>query len=90
MKLAKPSGKATRRLHYRRPVAGAALVEVTEQMARSTGLADIQLNPKPDYVNAMKNWESPLYRKIVEHLLAGTQPGDYITNLEVLARRPAS
>ena len=71
-------------------IAGAVLVEETERMARAAGLTDIRLNSKPDYVNAMKNWEDPLYRKIVEHLPAGTQPGDYITSLEVLARRPAS
>jgi arsenite methyltransferase len=66
-------------------VAGAVLVEETERMARAAGLGDIQLKSKPDYVNAMKSWEDPLYRKIVEHLPVGSQPGDYITSLEVTA-----
>jgi SAM-dependent methyltransferase len=69
-------------------IAGAVLVEESERMARSAGLTDIRLNSKPDYVNAMKNWEDPLYRKIVEHLPAGTQPGDYITSLEITACKP--
>jgi arsenite methyltransferase len=69
-------------------VAGAVLVEETERMARAAGLTDIQLKSKPDYVNAMSQWEDPLYRKIVEHLPAGTKPGDFITSLEVTARKP--
>jgi ubiquinone/menaquinone biosynthesis C-methylase UbiE len=69
-------------------VAGAVLVKETERMAREAGLVDIVLTPKPDYVNAMKDWEDPLYRKIVENLPAGAKPADYITSLEVKARKP--
>jgi arsenite methyltransferase len=70
-------------------IAGAVLVEETERMAHEAGLSDIQLKSKPDYVNTMKNWEDPLYRKIVERLPAGTQPGDYITSLEITAHKAA-
>ncbi len=66
-------------------VAGAVLVEETERMARATGLVDVQLKSKSDYVDAMANWDDPLYRQIVEQLPAGTKPGDYITSLEVTA-----
>jgi ubiquinone/menaquinone biosynthesis C-methylase UbiE len=69
-------------------VAGAALVSDTERMAREAGLTDIVLKSKPKYVEAMTDWEDPLYRKIVEHLPAGTKPADYITSLEVQARKP--
>jgi arsenite methyltransferase len=69
-------------------VAGAVLVEETEWMARAAGLTDIQLKSKPDYINAMSQWEDSLYRKIVEHLPAGTKPGDFITSLEITARKP--
>ena len=69
-------------------VAGAVLVSETEQMARAAGLTDIVLTPKPDYVNGMTDWNDPLYRKIIDHLPAGTQPADYITSLEVTARKP--
>ncbi len=71
-------------------VAGAVLVSETERMAREAGLTEIRLNPKKDYVAAMTDWNDPLYRKIVGHLPAGSGPGDYVTSLEVLARKPAS
>lgn len=69
-------------------VAGAELVEETEKMAKSAGLTEIVLTPKPDYVNALTDWEDPLYRQMVEHLPAGTKPADFITSLEVKARKP--
>ncbi|MGB7745693.1 MAG: arsenite methyltransferase [Verrucomicrobiia bacterium] len=71
-------------------VAGAALVSDTERMAREAGLTDIVLKSKPGYVEAMANFEDPLYRKIVEHLPAGTKPADFITSLEVQARKLGS
>jgi AhpD family alkylhydroperoxidase len=71
-------------------VAGAVLVSETERMAREAGLTDIQLRPKKDYVKAMTDWNDPLYQKIVAHLPAGTGPGDYITSLEVMARKSPS
>jgi len=69
-------------------VAGAVLVCETEKMARDAGLTDVLLVPKSDYINAMTDWNDPLYKKIIEHLPAGTKPSDYITSLEVKARKP--
>ena len=69
-------------------VAGAVLVSDTGHMAREAGLLDIVLKTKPGYVEAMTNFEDPLYRKIVEHLPAGTKPADFITSLEVQAHKP--
>jgi SAM-dependent methyltransferase len=69
-------------------VAGAVLAGETEEMARNAGLAGIELKSKPGYIEAMTSWEDPLYRKIVEHLPAGTKPTEYITSLEVEARKP--
>jgi SAM-dependent methyltransferase len=69
-------------------VAGAVLVGETERMAREAGLAEIQLDPKPDYLRAMTDLNDPLYKKIVAYLPAGSGPGDYITSLEVMARKP--
>jgi len=71
-------------------VAGAVLVSETERMAREAGLAEIRLNPKQDYVAAMTDWNDPLYKKIIEHLPAGSGPGDYITSLEVTATKAVS
>jgi SAM-dependent methyltransferase len=70
-------------------VAGAVLVSETEQMARAAGLVDIVLTPKSNYVAGMTDWNDPLYRQILEHLPAGVKPADYITSLELQARKPA-
>lgn len=71
-------------------VAGAVLVADTERMARESGLTQIQLKPKKDYVDAMTDWNDLLYAKIIEHLPAGTGPADFITSLEVTATKPSS
>jgi len=68
-------------------VAGAVLVEETRTMATAAGLADIQLTTKPQYIDAMTNWEDPLYRSIVEKLPKGSKPSDYITSLDVIATK---
>jgi SAM-dependent methyltransferase len=68
-------------------VAGAVLVSETGSMVRETGLTDIVLKSSPGYVEAMENFEDPLYRKLVEHLPTGTKPADFITSLEVQARK---
>jgi len=54
-------------------------VSDTERMAREAGLTDMVLKSKPGYVEAMANFEDPLYRKIIEHLPVGTKPADFIT-----------
>jgi ubiquinone/menaquinone biosynthesis C-methylase UbiE len=69
-------------------VAGAVLVSETEWMAREAGLTEIRLHPKPGYVAAMTDWKDPLYQKIMAHLPAGSGPEDYLTSLEVSARKP--
>jgi len=70
-------------------VAGAVLVSETGEMVRESGLADIVLKSKPTYVEAMTNFEDPLYRELVKHLPEGTKPADFITSLEVQARKAA-
>lgn len=69
-------------------VAGAVLVEETRRMIQEAGLADIKLTPKPQYIKAMTNWEDPLYRKVAEALPSGSTASDYITSLDVAARKP--
>jgi arsenite methyltransferase len=71
-------------------VAGAVLVSETEDMAKDAGLTGIQLNPKPKYIEAMTDWSDPLYKKIIEHLPKGTKPADFLTSLEVTAKKPES
>ena len=69
-------------------VAGAVLVSETGRMAREAGLADIVLKVKSDYLDAMLDFEDPLYKKIVARLDAGAKASDYITSLEIQARKP--
>lgn len=71
-------------------VAGAALVEDTRRWAREAGLTDLVLTPKAEYVEAMSNFEDPLYQQITAHLPAGAKPGDYLVSLEVQARKPGA
>ena len=38
----------------------------------------------------MTSFEDPLYKEIVEHLPRGSTPADYITSLDVSARKAAA
>lgn len=71
-------------------VAGAVLVTDTERMASAAGLQDIALNRKSSYIDSMVDGQDPLYQKIMAQLPAGSRPGDYITSLEITARKPVS
>ena len=70
-------------------VAGAVLVSDTERMVRDAGLTNVVLTPKSGYVDGMADWQDPTYQKIIAHLPPGAKPSDYITSLEVTARKPA-
>jgi arsenite methyltransferase len=71
-------------------VAGAVLVSETERMAKDAGLTDIVLKPKADYIDGMVDWQDPLYQKIIAHLPKGAKPSEYVTSLEITARKPAT
>ncbi len=66
-------------------VAGAVLVEETRSQMAAAGLSSIALTPKPQYIDAMTDWQDPLYRRIVEALPPGTRPSDFITSLDITA-----
>ena len=68
-------------------VAGAVPVEQTRRMADAAGLADIVLSPKADYLDVMADWQDPLYRAIAAWLPAGAKASDFITKLDVSARK---
>jgi arsenite methyltransferase len=68
-------------------VAGAVLVTETERMAQAAGLVDVVLTPRTCYVEGMVDWQDPLYQKITAQLPSGKRPSDYITSLEVAARK---
>lgn len=69
-------------------VAGAVLVDETERMAREAGLTGIVLTKKSGFLKAKADWNDPLYRKIAEHLPPGTDAADFVTSLEIEARKP--
>ena len=69
-------------------LAGAVLVEETRAMAEAAGLVDIELTPKPGYVDAMVDWNDPLYRQVVENLPEGAKASDYVTSLNITAAKP--
>lgn len=70
-------------------VAGAALVSDTECMVKDAGLVEIKLTSKSSYVDGMMDWKDPLYQKITAALPPNAKPSDYITSLEVTARKQA-
>lgn len=69
-------------------IAGAVLIDDTRRMMQAAGMSDIRLAPKPGYVEALGEMQDPLYRKIVEKLPSGTHPADFITSLDIAARKP--
>jgi SAM-dependent methyltransferase len=70
-------------------VAGAVLATQTRAMAAAAGLADIRLASKPDSIERMEDWKDPWYRTVIKLLPKGAKLSDYVTSLDVQARRPA-
>jgi hypothetical protein len=68
---------------------GAPLVADTERMMREAGLVDIALEPKLEYAQAMACMQHPFYEAITAHLPERTIPVDYITSLDISARKPS-
>jgi len=69
-------------------VAGAVLVKQTVTMAREAGLVSIELEEKRDYIASMEEVQDPLYRKLLRNLPKGATLSDYVTSLNVSARKP--
>lgn len=66
-------------------VAGAELIEETERHIARAGLARAVVNSKPQYVEAMTDWQDPLYRKIAEVLGPGEGIAAYVTSVDISA-----
>jgi SAM-dependent methyltransferase len=71
-------------------IAGAALVEETERMAREAGLQQILLTKKPGYIDVMTDVNDPMYTEVLRALPEGVKPSDYIVSLEVNAVKPVA
>lgn len=68
-------------------VAGAVLVDETRRQMLAAGFAQIDLRSKPEYIDAMTNWDDPLYRQVLANLPQGSKASDYITSLDISARK---
>lgn len=69
-------------------VAGAVLVSEVRRQIEAAGLTDIRLTAKSGYIDSMSEWQDPLYQRILGALPAGEKPSDYITSLDISARKP--
>ncbi len=69
-------------------VAGAITMEETERMAERAGLVEISLATKPHNIEAMADWNDPLYKSVLNLLPAGQQISDYVTSMDISARKP--
>ena len=69
-------------------VAGAVLVDETRAMAKAAGLVALTLTPKAGAVDSMADWNAPLYRGLFKQLPKGATISDYVTSLDVQARKP--
>jgi arsenite methyltransferase len=68
-------------------VSGASLVQDIRRDMAAAGLTDIVLTPKTGYIDAMTDWQDPLYREIIAALPRGAKAADYITSLDIAARK---
>jgi arsenite methyltransferase len=68
-------------------VAGAVLVPETERMAQEAGLGDVRLRRSPPTLTAWSTGRT-LCTRSSRSAAAGNETGDYVTSLEVTARKP--
>lgn len=68
-------------------IAGAQLVDDIRASVQKAGLTDLKMTAKPQYIEAMTNWQDPLYKKIAEALPEGASMNDYVVSLDIEARR---
>lgn len=71
-------------------IAGAVSIEEIRRMMLSAGLVEIELTQNPAAIEAMTDWNDPLYRSIVERLGSKMAVCEMITSLHCHARKPAA
>ncbi|TVS01028.1 MAG: methyltransferase domain-containing protein [Phycisphaerales bacterium] len=70
-------------------ISGAVTVDETRAMIEASGLEVVELTPKGEYMKALEQSRDPLYHKIASMLPEGTSPADFVTSLDIKARKPA-
>lgn len=68
-------------------VAGASLSGLIEGYARRAGLKDVKIERKGDYVDAMTDWQDPLYKAIIAKLGPGERIGTFVTSANITGRK---
>jgi arsenite methyltransferase len=68
-------------------VAGASLVTDIEAMLKNAGFSEISLTSKPEYIDAMMNWEDPLYKDLMACLPTGSKMSDFVVSLDIAAKK---
>jgi ubiquinone/menaquinone biosynthesis C-methylase UbiE len=68
-------------------IAGAVLISETEAMARSAGLSRISSISRSENIAAMFDLKGPRHRELARRLPRGKRLGDYVTSLQLTARK---
>lgn len=71
-------------------IAGAQLVDDIRASVQRAGLTDLKMTAKPQYIQAMTNWQDPLYQKIASALPEGESIADYVVSLDIEASKPGT
>jgi ubiquinone/menaquinone biosynthesis C-methylase UbiE len=71
-------------------IAGASLVEDARAVAEAAGFEQVELTLKSDYVAAMISSNDALYKKLTSMLPPGATPADYVTSVDITARKPGA
>lgn len=69
-------------------ISGAVTVDETRAMVQAAGLVGASFDAKSDYVDSMAEWSDPLYQEIAVQLPPDARPSDYVTSLNITARKP--
>ncbi|MBK9119452.1 MAG: arsenite methyltransferase [Phycisphaerales bacterium] len=69
-------------------VAGAPLLSDTQAWAQAAGLVEVELEEKGDYVAVQTGSSDPLYERIRTALPDGATPADFVTSVNITARKP--
>lgn len=71
-------------------VGGSITIDAYREQIEVSGLTVETLDPKPEYVATLTAGGDPFYAMVQDGLGEGETPDQYITSIDVLARRPAA
>ncbi|MBI1302926.1 MAG: arsenite methyltransferase [Phycisphaera sp.] len=69
-------------------VAGAVTVAENRAHAESAGLSEVRVDAKASYIDALTDWNDPLYQRIMLALPVGKKPSDFIASVDIVAVKP--